>query len=100
MVFPTAAVFTPSISNAFPTSTSALGHTSIIPEVIADHATIQYSSLLATTTPMGDLSENSGIDPTFSTFGQWFFLIYVVVSLLAGGKEVWSRVVKMMDEKD
>jgi predicted PurR-regulated permease PerM len=87
MIIPTAAAFAPPISNAFPTT---------------GHATIQYSSvqLATTTTPMGELSENSGIDPTFSTFGQWFFLIYVVVSLLAGGKEVWSRVVKMMDEKD
>ena len=64
-----------------------------------DFATIQLANSLAG--PIGDLEKgsNTGIDPTFSTFGQWFFLLYVGVSLLAGGKEVLRRIQKLM-EKD
>jgi hypothetical protein len=49
---------------------------------------------------MGDLPTESGINPTFSTFGQWFFLLYAVVSLLAGGKEVFGRIRKQMEKED
>jgi hypothetical protein len=44
--------------------------------------------------PIGELQSDNdtGINPAFSTFGQWFFLLYVVVSLLAGGKEVAGRI--------
>ena len=33
-----------------------------------------------------------------SSFGQWFFLLYVVVSLLAGGKEMIKRIQNQMDK--
>jgi hypothetical protein len=70
-----------------------------IPTVDTTASTL-HSILVATSTPMGELPSESGINPTFSTFGQWFFLIYVVVSLLAGGKEVFGRIVKQLDKKD
>jgi len=54
----------------------------------------------ASTTPMGELPEDSGINPMLSTFGQWFFLIYVVVSLLAGAKEIFGRIAKQFFDKD
>ena len=49
--------------------------------------------------PIGELKDGSaaGIG---SSIGQWFFLLYVAVSLLAGGKEMICRIQKkMMDEK-
>ena len=39
-------------------------------------------------------------DTAGTTFGQWFFLLYVVVSLLAGAKEVLVRIKKQMDKED
>mmetsp|Transcript_27268 Transcript_27268/g.56854 ORF Transcript_27268/g.56854 Transcript_27268/m.56854 type:complete len:199 (+) Transcript_27268:29-625(+) len=49
--------------------------------------------------PIGDLEDGS--DTSVGTsLGQWFFLLYVVVSLLAGGKEVLSRIQKQMDKED
>eukprot|EP00579_Thalassiosira_antarctica_P013595 CAMPEP_0201938312 /NCGR_PEP_ID=MMETSP0903-20130614/41176_1 /ASSEMBLY_ACC=CAM_ASM_000552 /TAXON_ID=420261 /ORGANISM="Thalassiosira antarctica, Strain CCMP982" /LENGTH=139 /DNA_ID=CAMNT_0048479547 /DNA_START=72 /DNA_END=491 /DNA_ORIENTATION=- len=55
------------------------------------------SSLAA---PIGELQDGSdtGIQSSLATFGQWFFLLYVVVSLLAGGKEVLVRIQKQMDK--
>jgi len=49
--------------------------------------------------PIGELEDGS--DTSVGTsLGQWFFLLYVVVSLLAGGKEVLSRIQKQMDKED
>ncbi|KAL3786079.1 hypothetical protein ACHAWO_006701 [Cyclotella atomus] len=93
-----AAATVPSITNAFPSSIPRIIPTSI-PTVDTTASTL-HSILVATSTPMGELPSESGINPTFSTFGQWFFLIYVVVSLLAGGKEVFGRIVKQLDKKD
>ncbi len=48
--------------------------------------------------PIGEMQDGS--DTSVGTsFGQWFFLLYVVVSLLAGGKEVLSRIQKQMDKE-
>ena len=48
--------------------------------------------------PMGESKDGSaaGIG---SILGRWFFLLYVAVSLLAGGKEMIGRIQKKMDEK-
>jgi hypothetical protein len=56
--------------------------------------------LTTTTTPMGELPKNTQINSTFSTFGQYFLLLYVVVSLLAGGKEVLGRIIMWLKKKD
>jgi hypothetical protein len=63
-------------------------------------SSIQVSNTIES--PMGELQEGSatGINPTFSKFGQWFFLLYVVVSLLAGGKEVVNRIQKQMKKDE
>eukprot|EP00804_Cyclotella_cryptica_P030301 CCRYP_011849-RA/>CCRYP_011849-RA protein AED:0.26 eAED:0.26 QI:0/-1/0/1/-1/1/1/0/189 len=52
--------------------------------------------------PIGEVQDgiNTGINPAFSSFGQWFFLAYIVVSLLAGGKEVWRRIQNQLDENE
>lgn len=53
------------------------------------------------TNPMGEFKPETetGISPAFSTFGQWFFLLYVVVSLLAGGKEILRRIMKQVKDE-
>eukprot|EP01082_Thalassiosira_pseudonana_P010260 g9181.t1 g9181 contig36:58982-59602(-) len=63
-------------------------------------SSIQVSNTIES--PMGELQEGSatGINPTFSKFGQWFFLLYVVVSLLAGGKEVVNRIQNQMKKDE
>ena len=48
-------------------------------------------------TPIGEMEDGSKVSAGTS-FGQWFFLIYVVVSLLAGGKEMLSRAQKQFDK--
>ena len=48
-------------------------------------------------TPIGEMEDGSKVSAGTS-FGQWFFLIYVVVSLLAGGKEMLSRAQKQLDK--
>ena len=52
--------------------------------------------------PMGEFKPESdtGISPAFSTFGQWFFLLYVVVSLLAGAKEIGGRIMNQMNKDE
>jgi len=47
--------------------------------------------------PIGEMVDGSTTSAS-SSFGQWFFLLYVVVSLLAGGKEMIKRVQKQMDK--
>ncbi|KAL7521647.1 hypothetical protein ACHAWX_006323 [Stephanocyclus meneghinianus] len=65
--------------------------------------TIVCSSIQLATiaNPIGTVQDGieTGINPTFSSFGQWFFLTYIVVSILAGGKEVWRRIQNQLDEK-
>jgi hypothetical protein len=56
-----------------------------------------FTSIATTEIPSTNI--DTGIDSTFSIFGQWFFLLYVVVSLLAGGKEVVGRIMKWMDRE-
>lgn len=52
--------------------------------------------------PMGEFKPetDTGISPGFSSFGQWFFLLYVVVSLLAGAKEVGGRIMNQMNKDE
>jgi len=47
--------------------------------------------------PIGEMEDGSdaGIG---KAFGQWFTLIYIVVSLLAGGKEMLKRAQKQLDK--
>lgn len=63
-------------------------------------SSLQLSNSMAS--PMGEFKPEAetGISPAFSTFGQWFFLLYVVVSLLAGAKEVGGRIIKQMNKDE
>ena len=47
--------------------------------------------------PIGEMQDGSDTG-ILNSFGQWFFLIYIIVSLLAGGKEVLGRIQKQMDK--
>ncbi|KAL7448853.1 hypothetical protein ACHAWC_000979 [Mediolabrus comicus] len=62
-------------------------------------SSIELSNSMAN--PMGEFKPETetGISPAFSTFGQWFFLLYVVVSLLAGGKEILGRIMKQVKDE-
>lgn len=62
-------------------------------------SSIELSNSMAN--PMGEFKPETetGISPAFSTFGQWFFLVYVVVSLLAGGKEILGRIMKQVKDE-
>jgi len=48
--------------------------------------------------PIGEFEDGSSTGSIENSFGQWFFVIYIVVSLLAGGKEMISRIQKQMDK--
>jgi len=63
-------------------------------------SSLQLSNSMAS--PMGEFKPetDTGISPAFSTFGQWFFLLYVVVSLLAGAKEIGGRIVNKMNKDE
>ncbi len=63
-------------------------------------SSLQLSNSMAS--PMGEFKPEaeSGISPAASTFGQWFFLLYVVVSLLAGAKEIGGRIMKQMNKDE
>ena len=74
-------------------SISALTHQ---PPVVTTLSSFQVASSTMAT-PIGEMQDGSEASAATS-FGQWFFLIYVVVSLLAGGKEVLSRIQKQMDK--
>ena len=88
-----------SIDKIQPTQLSFISQTTQLSSSIQTNI-VKSSHLLAANTPMGDLPENSSINPTLSTFGQYFFLLYVVVSLLAGGKEVLGRIGTWLKKKD
>jgi hypothetical protein len=62
-------------------------------------SSIELSNSMAN--PMGEFKPETetGISPAFSAFGQWFFLLYVVVSLLAGGKEILGRIMKQVKDE-
>jgi len=63
-------------------------------------SSLQLSNSMAS--PMGEFKPetDTGISPGFSTFGQWFFLLYVVVSLLAGAKEIGGRLMNQMNKDE
>ncbi len=48
--------------------------------------------------PIGELKDGSENSAEIS-FGQWFFVVYILVSLVAGGKEMIKRIQKQMDDK-
>jgi len=62
-------------------------------------SSLQLSNSMAS--PMGEFKPEAetGMSPAASTFGQWFFLLYVVVSLLAGAKEIGGRIMKQMNNE-
>lgn len=51
--------------------------------------------------PIGEAVGGVGGGSDLATsFGQWFFLLYVIVSLLAGGKEMLGRMQRSMTDDD
>ena len=77
----------------------------ILPNIIAAGASIIFSvpsisSAVDTTIIISVADGSTTTDTAGTTFGQWFFLLYVVVSLLAGAKEVLVRIKKQMDKED
>ncbi|KAL7549472.1 hypothetical protein ACHAWF_016305 [Thalassiosira exigua] len=66
----------------------------VIPAPSASSIQLSTSSL---STPIGEVQDGSETS-LGTSFGQWFFLIYVVVSLLAGGKEMLVRIQKQIDK--
>mmetsp|Transcript_24890 Transcript_24890/g.36790 ORF Transcript_24890/g.36790 Transcript_24890/m.36790 type:complete len:167 (-) Transcript_24890:177-677(-) len=83
------------ISITLPSNTVAIASTQTINTETSSFSSLQLSNSLAS--PMGEFKPetDTGISPGFSTFGQWFFLLYVVVSLLAGAKEIGGRIMNM-----
>ena len=92
--------------NSIPIDKSRDTH-SVRPNILSTVSTV---SIFATTTipiianaestisaPIGEMTDGSTTS-TGSNFGQWFFLLYVVVSLLAGAKEMTKRIQKQMDK--
>ena len=67
-------------------------------DIITYSSTMQLSSSTIAN-PIGELEDGSKSN-SGASFGQWFFLLYVVVSLLAGGKEMLGRIQKQMDKDD
>ena len=67
-------------------------------DMIASSSSMQISSSTIAN-PIGELEDGSKTS-SGASFGQWFFLLYVVVSLLAGGKEMLGRIQKQMDKDD
>lgn len=49
--------------------------------------------------PMGEMADGSKVSAA-NSFGQWFTLLYIGISLLAGGNEVMKRIQKQMDKED
>ena len=88
------------ISNAY-AAAAAFQSASESHQVATPFASMQLASA-SLSAPIGELqdaSSTTAMNPAFNSFGQWFFVMYVVVSLLAGGKEVASRIKKQMDKK-
>ena len=83
-----------------PSSMVAISNTQTINTAPSSFSSLQLSNSMAS--PMGKFKPEAetGISPGFSTFGQWFFLIYVVVSLLAGAKEIGGRIMNQMNKDD
>ena len=76
----------------------------ILPNIAAGTSIIFAPSISSAvdTTIILSVADGSATTDTAGTtsFGQWFFLMYVVVSLLAGAKEVLVRIKKQMDKED
>lgn len=57
------------------------------------------SLLLSRSTMVNPIGEpKDGENSAGISFGQWFFVVYIVVSLVAGGKEMMRRIQKQMDD--
>ena len=83
-----------------PSSMVATSNTQTINTAPSSFSSLQLSNSMAS--PMGEFKPEAetGISPGFSTFGQWFFLIYVVVSLLAGAKEIGGRIMNQLNKDE
>ena len=94
------------VSIVYPETLSVIGapFSSLDQHIIttANALTLSSSSLqLSSSTianPIGEFEDGSSTGSIENSFGQWFFVIYIVVSLLAGGKEMISRIQKQMDK--
>ena len=83
-----------------PSSKAAISNTQTINTAPSSFSSLQLSNSMAS--PMGEFKPeaDTGISPAVSTFGQWFFLLYVVVSLLAGAKEIGGRIMNQMNKDE
>jgi hypothetical protein len=99
----------PTMSHAYPVESTTqqsitryAGPSNQHQEDVPTQPIVASSIQLATlANPIGTVQDgiDTGINPTFSSFGQWFFLTYIVISTLAGGKEVWRRIQNQLDER-
>ena len=105
-------------SRAYYTTTTATTTTSTIMEIQQyNHPTINLhpsssssSSVLqlassTITNPIGELKVDDtdtaiNTTPLLNNIGQWFFVLYVVVSLLAGTKEIVGRLQKKLENDE
>ena len=105
-VFVASSMPTPTHAYAFDNSNNLVISSIVTPQhyptyddMIASSSSMQLLSSSTIANPIGDLEDGSKTS-SGASFGQWFFLLYVVVSLLAGGKEMLSRIQKQMDKDD
>lgn len=101
----TTSSYNEAVSNIHPETMSVIGdpYSSLDQHITTANAlTLSSSSLqLSSSTmanPIGEFEDGSSTGSIENSFGQWFFVIYIVVSLLAGGKEMISRIQKQMDK--
>ena len=94
----------PTPAYEFHTSNNIVTPSSVTAQQFPTYDMITYSSSMQLSSstianPIGELEDRSKSN-IGASFGQWFFLLYVVVSLLAGGKEMLGRIQKQMDKDD
>ena len=102
---PSGAYFDQSNQIIIPSSNELVGSYTQTPRSTQLSASSSFSSLQLSNSlasPMGEFKPetDTGISPGFSTFGQWFFLLYVVVSLAAGAKEIGGRILNQMKKDE
>mmetsp|Transcript_3961 Transcript_3961/g.5264 ORF Transcript_3961/g.5264 Transcript_3961/m.5264 type:complete len:127 (-) Transcript_3961:222-602(-) len=74
------------------------------PSILSNEKTQYQDFLLSTTTPSSLIISSSqekigGMTSTERKAGEWFFLAYVVFSLVAGAKEMTTRFTKWNDAR-
>ncbi len=79
------------LSKSYQHSNTVKSFTSITP---SSSLQLSRSTLV---NPIGELKDGSENSAAIS-FGQWFFVVYIVVSLVAGGNEMMRRIQKQMDD--